>query len=134
MEPEMSSTTDGYVSVAWYSGAPLSSVVKIRRCANGSQVDPSMSPSGAPVLSVAASTVTLWAASASRFTRVIIAGRPGLVPLEQEVRAVVIGGVRAGLSVEDQVRVLVGLGLRGLDQVRGAGQVARRRNSGPSPS
>ena len=76
----MSSTTDGYVSVAWYSGAPLSSVVKIRRCANGSQVDPSMSASGAPVLSVAASSVTLWAPSASRLTRVIMPGVPPSCP------------------------------------------------------
>ena len=54
----MSSTTDGKPSVAWYSGEPLSSLVKIRRCANGSHVEPSICEIGAPVRSVDAMIVT----------------------------------------------------------------------------
>jgi len=47
------------------------SVVKRSRCANGSQVEPSMSAIGAPVASDVASTVTRWAWSASRLIRVM---------------------------------------------------------------
>jgi len=54
-----------------------------------------------------------------------VARRAGLVALEQEVRSVVVGGIGAGLAVEHEVGVLVGLGLVGLDQVGRARKVAR---------
>src|SRR5581483_5841043 len=60
-----------------------------------------------------------------------VAGRAGLVPLEQEVRAVVVGWVGTAEAVpEDEVRVLVRLGLvrlvrqrRGRDHLGIAGAV-----------
>jgi hypothetical protein len=53
-----------------------------------------------------------------------VAGRTGLVALEQEVGAVVVAGIRTGQTlVEDEIGVLVGLGL-----VRLVGRVAGQRN------
>jgi hypothetical protein len=64
-------TVDGYVAVAAYVGAVEFSVVKRRRFAHGSQVEPSIPAIGLPLESVAARSVTRCALSASRLMRVM---------------------------------------------------------------
>ena len=54
------------------------------------------------------------------------AGSPALVALEDEVRAVVVAGGRPAFAPQDEVGVLVGLGLRRLDPVGRRRRVTRR--------
>ena len=56
-----------------------------------------------------------------------VAGRPGLVALEQEVRAVVVRGVRAVLAVQHEIGVLVRLGLVRLGGRAGPGEHRQQR-------
>jgi hypothetical protein len=64
---------------------PFPSWLKSKRSAHGYQVDPSMVGSGVtPSCSVFARTVTRWAASASRLTRVMVPGVPTSWPWKRK--------------------------------------------------
>ena len=103
------------------------SAVNSRRCANGSQVEPSISGQRTAVGLLLGEQGDAVGRIGVEVDARDVAPVAVLVALVQEVRSVVVGGVGPVLTRDHEVGVLVGLGLRRLDVVAGRLDVARRR-------